>query len=141
MSLNDTRKVPGGVRKPLRPWVIGTGPNWTLPSCSSQARFSDRSIHALALDEQGVPAAVGARLLLPGSGAFAPGAPGGGACTGAGTAGLGGLIEASAGTAPAAALPRNTAAAVAPARPRSFSARMDEPQSTTLVRVAQPPLV
>src|SRR5919206_1157354 len=60
--LKETRKDPGGVRKPLRPWLTGTGPATTLPPRSSQAWFVDSRTHARADVEHGTlaAAAVGA---------------------------------------------------------------------------------
>src|SRR5690349_2369070 len=59
--LKETRKVPGGVAKPLRPWLIGTGPATTLPPRSSHAWFVDSRTHARTAVEHGTlgEAAVG----------------------------------------------------------------------------------
>src|SRR6478609_11623239 len=55
--LNETRNVPAGVRKPLRPWLIGTGPATTLPPRSSQAWFVESRTQARAVGAQGTLAA------------------------------------------------------------------------------------
>ena len=55
--LNETRNIPAGVRKPLRPWLIGTGPAMTLPPRSSQAWFVESRTQARAVGAQGTLAA------------------------------------------------------------------------------------
>src|SRR5688572_3501182 len=55
--LNETRNEPAGVAKPLRPWLIGTGPATTLPSLSNQAWFVDSRTQARTALEHGTLAA------------------------------------------------------------------------------------
>ena len=64
--LNDTRNVPCGVRKPLRPWLTRTGPRTTLPLLSSHAWFVDSFTQARAAALHGTPAAAADSALAAG---------------------------------------------------------------------------
>src|SRR5512133_4238490 len=55
--LNETRNVPVGVTNPVRPWLIGTGPETTLPPRSSQAWFVESRTQARTVGPQGTLAA------------------------------------------------------------------------------------